>query len=538
VRKPALLATVLLLAVLAVRAADPEAQPGTNAPASPPPAGGHGRLVSEYNLPGLDKPVSLDVIEAMDVVDLIKFLAIRGNLNVMFGREVAGTTKLMLKDVALGDALESVLAANNLAYEIKGNIIKVMTDKEYRETYGEGFYEQRQAKIVVLKYATPSRVATMLGEMKSGIGKVVFDDLTGTLVLIDTPEKIREMETVIARAELPTVARVLPTITTNFTLRYGKVEDLEPQVTPMLSKDIGQVRADRRTKTLVITDLPHIVANIREVVELFDREPKQVFIEAKILQVDLGDRTRLGVDWEHLLQGLGPRFSLGVGSSMTPPLDLGNTLGQLTYRTILAGGDLQFVLKALETVGDTKVLSNPHIAAVDGEEATIKVITDQPYAEYTYESGTTNITGKTYKFIQVGIMLAVTPRISEDGFITMAIRPEVSTILPEWYDGAPQRGVPVVKKSYAETTVSVKDGVTIIIAGMIEEQKVKTQNRLPLLGRIPLLGLLFRSSDYTTGNVETIVFLTPRIVTGAEPYLRIKDMKKATRDALAGPSAP
>ena len=85
----------------------------------------------EFNTP-------VDVIEPMEVADLIKFLAIKGDLNVIVGREVTGSTKLMLKDVALGEALEIVLAANGLAYEVKGSIIKVMTDKEYRELHGEG----------------------------------------------------------------------------------------------------------------------------------------------------------------------------------------------------------------------------------------------------------------------------------------------------------------------------------------------------------------------------------------------------------------
>ena len=199
----------------------------TNAPAQPPstnaPTVDKPRLLSEYGLPGLDKRISLDVIEAMDVVDLIKFLAIKGDLNLVIGREVTGTTKLMLKDVTLGDALESVLAANNLAYEVKGNIIKIMTDKEYSALYGEGFYEQRQAKIIELKYATPSRVATLLAEIKSTIGKVVFDDGTGTLVLIDTPDKIAAMEAVIERAELPTIERIMPTETRTYNLQYAKV---------------------------------------------------------------------------------------------------------------------------------------------------------------------------------------------------------------------------------------------------------------------------------------------------------------------------
>jgi type II secretory pathway component GspD/PulD (secretin) len=95
------------------------------------------------------------------------------------------------------------------------------------------------------------------------------------------------------------------------------------------------------------------------------------------------------------------------------------------------------------------------------------------------------------------------------------------------YDSAdPRFGVPVVQKSYAETKVQVKDGVTIIIAGMIKEDKRETVTGLPFLCRIPLLGALFRSKVTSSENSELIVFLTPKIVTGAEPYLRAKDLKE------------
>lgn len=489
------------------------------------------KTITEYALTNLDKLVSLDVIEPMEVADLLKFLALKGDLNVIVGREVAGTTKLMLKDVALGEALEIVLAANGLAYEVKGNIIKVMTDKEYRELHGEGFYERKQAKIIELKYASPKNVALILAEIKSSIGKIVADDVTGTLVLIDTPEKIIEMEAVIRKAELPTIQRQMPTVTTNFVLQYAKVEDIEPQIAPMLTKELGQVRSDKRSKTLIVTDLPHIIAKVAHVVESFDGVKRQVFIEAKIVNVRLSNEFRMGVNWDYLFQGLDPRFSLSAVSQF-PLLDLANNAQQgiLTYRTIAAGNDVNTVIKALQTVGDTKLLSNPHIAVLDGEEASIKVIQQQPYAELQFESGSTNIVGKTYKFIDVGVTLGVTPRINEQGFITVDIKPDVSSIIGS-YDTASGQGVPIVKKSVAETSVSVKDGVTIIIGGLIDEVETKETVGLPLLSRIPFLGALFRTTTTVKQNSELIVLLTPRIVTGDRFYERSKDVKKLPRSA-------
>ena len=422
-----------------------------------------------------------------------------------------------------------------------------MTDKEYREQYGEGFYERKQAKIIELKSAVPSRMAALLAEVKSSLGKIVFDDSTATLVLIDTPEKIREMEDVIKKAEIPTYQRIYPTVTTNYVLQYAKMEDIEPQITPMLTKDnsIGQLRTDKRTKTVIVTDFPNVVQRIGDVVAMFDRPQKQVFIEAKIVQVDLSDSWQLGVNWDYLFQGLDPRFSLKPVSQTFAPSTLtsGTAAGMgggITYHTIAAGANLNAVVEALATVGKTKLLQNPHIATLDGKEATIKAITTQPYSELQYETGSSNVVGKTYKFVDVGVSLGVTPRINELGFITCDIRPEVSSVL-SWYDAdsastAGNTGVPVVKKSYAETSISVKDGVTIIIAGMIDEQQTKSRTQIPILGSIPLLGMLFRYDSVSTKNSETIVLLTPRIVTGDKFFERSKDMKKPVK-GVAAPSA-
>lgn len=536
--------TCLAFLVLAAAAFAQEAAV-TPAAVAAPAAKPH--LISEYNLPGLDKKISLDLLDAMDVVDLLKFLAVKANLNIIIGREVAGSSKLMVKDVTLADALEIVLAANGLAYQVQGNILKVMTDKEYRDQYGESFYERKQAKIIELKSAVPSKMAGLLEQVKSSLGKIVHDDSTGTLVLIDTPEKIREMENVVRMAEIPTYQRILPTVTTNYVLQYAKVEDVEPQVTAMLTKEngIGQLRTDKRTKTIIITDWPHVVQKIGDVVALFDRPQKQVFIEAKIVQVQLTDKTSMGVNWDYLFQGLDPRFSLNPVSKMSPQLGLipnsaSSAVGaSVTYHTIAAGANLNMVVQALSQVGKTRLLQNPHIATMDGKEATIKAITTQPYSELQYETGSSNIVGKTYKFVEVGVTLGVTPRINELGFITCDIRPEVSSVL-NWYDADPasatgNSGVPVVKKSYAETSISVKDGVTIIIAGMIDENQTKTRSQIPILGSIPLLGALFRQDVTTVENTETIVLLTPRIVTGDKFFERSKDMKKPVKGGADSP---
>jgi len=485
------------------------------------------KKLSDYGIAGLTNRVDLTTMVPWDIVQLIEFLAHRGGLNnIVIGKGVAGlTTKLKLSDVTVAEALEIVLSVNNLAYEVKNGIITIMTDEEYRLLNGVSFYDQKKVKLLDLKYADPIRVATMLEKVKSAIGTIVADSVTGTLILIDTPEKIREMQIVVEKADIPTVSRVIPTETKTFVLQYADIEKMQAEISSMLTKEAGSLRADRRTRTLIVTDLPHNMRKIEEVIRIFDQKAKQVFIEAKIVQTTLNDQYSLGIDWNMFMEGLKPRYAVEAISA-TPAVQ--TPIGTLRYNTIAAGGDLQAIVEALKHIGKTTILSNPHIAVMDGQEATIEVVTDQPYKEVSLESGTTNITGVTYLFKKVGVQLSVTPRINNEDLVSMSVKPEISSI-STWYDGLPQEGTPVIRKSLAETTIMVKNGVTIIIGGMIENSQDTHTYKIPLLGSIPLLGRFFRSDAESKETSEIVVFLTPRIVTGEEPYQRTQEMKKTLK---------
>jgi type II secretory pathway component GspD/PulD (secretin) len=200
--------------------------------------------------------------------------------------------------------------------------------------------------------------------------------------------------------------------------------------------------------------------------------------------------------------------------------------GKLDFTTIAGGHDLNVMVDALKTVGETKLLSNPHVAVLDGEEATIKVITDEPYAVASLETGTTNVVGEEIKFIEVGVSLGVTPRVSSDGMISMLIQTEISSVIGT-YNAF--REVPIVRKAVADTSVMIRNRETVIIAGMIDNVKEDIESRVPFFGAVPVVGTLFKSMREQTQSNELIVFLTPRIVTGEKPYLRMRDMKKRTK---------
>jgi len=488
-------------------------------------------VMSAEIFPGLAQKISIDIRD-MDVVSFLKFLAIEGNLNIVTTPAVTGRVNLIISDVTIDNVLEIVLSMNNFAFQVKGNVLKVMTNEEYKTAYGVDFYENRTTYVCQLKYASPANVGMMLGNVKSAIGKVVYDDSTGTLILVDTHEKVEEMKKIIEKQELPTVTRVLPTVTETFELKYARIDDVKSEITEALTADIGSMRTDTRTNTMIITDLPHNMKNIVELIGSFDRKTRKVFIEAKIVEVTLSDTFKWGIDWDTVLRmtisSAGQFSKYAIMPEIALPLDLAENFGKVTVNTV-QGETVNAVLEMLSTVTETRILSNPHLTVVEGKEAKIEVIEKQPYEEETTTtaSGGTTTTSKTYQWVDVGVLLNVTPHINEDGFITMSIRPEVSSI-STWYGGAAQTAgaVPVVKSANAETTIIVKDGVTILIAGLIKEQKTSTINKIPFLGDLPYLGSAFRNVSDDIRRTETIVFLTPVIVGGDKSFLTKRNQPK------------
>lgn len=487
--------------------------------------------ISDYDLPGLKKKISLD-IRAMDVTQFLKFLATEGNLNIIASKSVAGPISLLINDVSIGDALEIALSMNGFAYQVKGSIITIMTTAEFKTMFGVDFYDQRETATYQLKYASPKNVATILGNIKSEIGKIIYDDSTGTLIIIDTPAKIKEMSDIINKQELPTVSRVLPTETRVYELKYAKVDVVKDEIAKALTTDVGTMRSDLRTNTIVITDLPHQLEKLDVLVKAFDRRTREVFIEAKIVEVTLSDKFQWGIDWSRIIEMAGSLSSIAITPQVSLPLSLAaGAIGKMTVSTT-STNKLSIILETLGTVAETRILSNPHITVEEGKESKIEVIEKQPYQEETTTtaSGGTTTSSKSYQWVNIGVTLSVTPRINQDGYISMLIKPEVSSI-SSWYGGAAQAAgsVPVVKSANAQTTVTIKDGVTIIIAGLVKDNKTKTTNKIPFLGDIPWAGLAFKKISDEIVRTETVVFLTPRIVTGDDTFLLEKDMPKPSR---------
>ncbi|MFH1593775.1 MAG: secretin N-terminal domain-containing protein [Candidatus Omnitrophota bacterium] len=481
-----------------------------------------------------DKTISLD-LKGMDVIEVLKTLASKGNMNLVVGSNVRGRVTMFLEDVNVNDAFEIILAANSLAMDKRGDIIYVMTERDYEALYGEAYGDKKEARVVQLKYAKVAEVSKMLNQTKTKIGKIIIDEGSNTLVIMDAPISVAQAIELIKMVDKPTTTKV-------FSFNYASAEDIKEKVSEILTKGVGSVQIDERTNKVVITDLIERMDEFEKLMIAFDDKTQQVLIEAKILEITLSDEFRLGVDWQAILDDLQKRLTPGLKHPLTirgqfnlAGTGLLNPGAELVIGS-LGVGDYAAMIQALKVVGDVNTLSSPRITVTNNEEAKILVGSNEPYAINSVTQGTsTTTTAAELKFLEIGVKLFVTPTINRDGFVTMKIRPEVSSQTGIYTYGTPVTDVPVVSTTNAETTVIIKDGTTVIIGGLIRDDRHDTVNKVPFLGDIPFLGHGFKRTVQTMEKKELVIFLTPHIVSGDVDYLKVPNTPPVGEERFTTP---
>lgn len=445
--------------------------------------------------------ISLD-LKDVEIVELLRILSLKTNQTIVPTKEVTGRITIYLNNVTFQDVLDIVLLSQGLACNIKGNIYYIMSNAEYKRLYGKDYLEPRRVKTLKLTYAKPANVFNALSQLKSDIGKIIADEASGTLILIDIPEKLEALEKTIKELDQPLDTAV-------FDLNYAKAADAKTQLSAIITPGTGEVIVDERSSKAIITDLPKKMEKLSRIVREIDESSRQVFIEADIVEVTLSDKFQRGIDWEKVLSD---RRVDGLDFVGKFPLTLA-AYQKLTLGT-LARDHYTALINFLETYGDVKIISQPRIAVVNNEEAKIMVGVRDAYVTQTLsQAETTTVTSESVEFIDVGVKLKVVPTINKEGFITMKIKPEVSSVKETITTSLGSR-IPIVQTAESETVVKVKDGTMIMIAGMIKEEKRDSIKGIPLLSKIPFLRVLFSSREKENNRTELIVFLTPHLMKG------------------------
>ena len=413
------------------------------------------------------------------------------NFNIVTSDTVTGNVTLRLKDVPWDQALDIILEAKGLGLRKSGNVILIAPKEEM----------------------AARKKATLASEQE--------------------------------------VLALEPVRTQSFQLNYAKAEDIMKQIVAnqavanqqsggggasnrMLSPR-GSVNFDIRTNQVFVTDIPSKLAEVADVIAKIDVPVRQVLIEARIVIAnDTFGRSlgmRLGFADLSLKNNVAPGVSLGgntratVGGNMAA---VGGQTGQIpgplfsdtqfvnlpatpqggfnpaTFALSLFGVNanrfLNLEISALEADGRGKVVSSPRVTTADQTKATIKQGTRIPYQQAT-SSGATAVS-----FVDATLMLDVTPQITPEGNVIMNVEVTKDSV------GTVYAGVPSIDTKSVKTQVLVENGGTVVIGGIFEQVENTSVTKVPLLGDIPYLGNLFKTTDTHSSKVELLIFITPKVV--------------------------
>ncbi len=295
-------------------------------------------------------------------------------------------------------------------------------------------------------------------------------------------------------------------------LQYADAADVKDAL-----GDLGaKISVDTGGNRLIVVTSPRVIAEIQEIITAMDVPARQVMLEARIVEVSTNDLKELGIDWDKL-----NRQTFIIAEGAPPPSAPGEFPDQLPYvngkaahnsinQTSHQAKAFEVALDMLIQEGSARVLAQPKIATLNGRPANMLIGQRIPYtiSSTVFAGGGAAPTQRIEKE-EVGIKLDITPLINADGYITTTIKPEVSTVTG--FTG--QNGdLPIVATRQASTTVRLKDGNSVIIGGLLSEDKTTNVTKLPILGQIPLIGYLFQHQSITTRKTDLVIEVTPRIM--------------------------
>ncbi len=286
-------------------------------------------------------------------------------------------------------------------------------------------------------------------------------------------------------------------------VRSMRVQYSDPkQIADILARHVspgGSVTVLEQRKMLVVEDSAEGIVKIAALLREIDAQPRQIMIEAKILEITLDRNENFGIDWNKVFSADGVNR---IGTSALAPRGVGG----LALNFVSA--NVELYLNALSAKGRVRTLATPKLLTLENQEA-VTNIGDK--LGYRLTTTINNVTAESIQFLDTGVILRVTPSVDANGRILMKIRPEVSS-------GTVSGGVPSKKTTEVVTQLVAADGQSVLIAGLIKHSSTYRRTGVPLLGDVPVLGRLFSGTEDGGISSETIVMITPRIIAqGTDP---------------------
>lgn len=316
----------------------------------------------------------------------------------------------------------------------------------------------------------------------------------------------------------------------NDTERRTLAGDLAGSLQRRLEEEVTVI-GDQTSNKLVISTSPRYMDAVMEIVKELDSAPPQVMIQVLLAEVTLDQSEQWGMDVSVGPFG-GEAYRVGSSAAQSGAI---TSLG--VPNLSVSSADFSLLVRALEAQGKLEVLSNPQVLANNNEAARIQVGEDVPIVDGVERSNQ----GQTFANVRrekVGIILDVTPSISSEGFVRMEISPVISNLTNRSVELSAGVSSPIIAERTVDTVVTVKDGQSVVIGGLIQTTEEMRKSKVPFIGDIPIIGVPFRTSSMTNVKTELLVILTPRVVSGQsdEDVSRVREISQQAVDRLEDPT--
>ncbi len=438
------------------------------------------------------------------------------------------------------ELLFSILDMRQLAVIEYASYFKVITKqnaaKSPLDPAGKNAGADRMISGVIhLKYAKAEDIAPDISRLVSEEGSVLAAKELNYVVVTATAANFDKIERIITQIDKPDSVPVARA----YKIQYMKAEAFAETLTRVaessISKEIvwGGVTPVKETNSIITTATPAQHKQLEALISQLDIPKKQVSISAMFVEVNLTDTQKMGLEW--LLQGSSNGVVTNVANQVSSLFNTSDTmtntvqkiLGNGLKLSILKENQFEVLAKALSTNENSRVLSSPHILAMENQEAKLRIGNQVPIRKGTrYDDSGREII--TYEQLDLGLELDVTPVISNTGEVTMNIQQKLSDLT----NYSSEDGTYQSSERETSTTVAVHDQETLVIGGLITRQDALTQNGIPGLKDIPVLGYLFGTSEDEKKVRELLIFITPTIISNAYDAKALNVQEKAKHSVV------
>lgn len=459
----------------------------------------------------------------MDIREILRSVADLFELNIIIPDSLQGKTTIKLREVTWRQIFQSVLDPVGYTFTEEGNIIKIITKESVNE-------EPVTTEIFLINYAKAADIGPIVSSLiDPAKGKIVIDARTNSLVITERPTRLTKMRPLIEQLDRATdqvmieskFVEVTDSDVKNLGVNWASLANYRigvGEIGGTTERTRGQSGSDGFTR-----NDGTLVNNIRGINNSTTNASASGQTTGSTTSTTIsstnGTPTSTSSTGTTGALTANSTVSTSLGNTETGSNTLNNAYNLLssltntdtasrTLSAVFAADSFELVLSALQSLRRTKIVNNPTIVTLNNTPASINIGRETPIPNYTYnqQTGSFAISGFSYK--PIGVLLKVTPQVNARGDIRLTVDPEVSQASGAVdFQGA---SLPVVETRRASTTVSLKDGYTMGIGGLLQSTGVNGQNKVPLLGSVPLLGRLFRSDARDETKTNLIIFITAK----------------------------